>query len=154
MEGLSDAEIQTILRSAHPRRIFAIYTVLKQKGPEAVTELNKITGYDRWFLFMMCQLLELENKLESEELTTDLMEEAKKAGFDSHVELIKELYKRKDGQFYRIELGALNKDPRIELRNSPIYGEELDDLQKKLLHLDSFAEKAWTLQTLKVTEST
>ncbi len=80
MEGLSDAEIQTILRSAHPRRIFAIYTVLKQKGPEAVTELNKITGYDRWFLFMMCQLLELENKLESEELTTDLMEEAKKAG--------------------------------------------------------------------------
>jgi len=57
MEGLSDAEIQTILRSAHPRRIFAIYTVLKQQGPEAVTKLNKVTGYDRWFLYMMCQLL-------------------------------------------------------------------------------------------------
>ena len=80
MKGLSDPEIQTILRSAHPRRIFAIYTVLKNKGPEAVAELNEITGYNRWFLYMMCQLLELENKLEGEDLTLELLEEAKKAG--------------------------------------------------------------------------
>lgn len=89
MKGLSDPEIQTILKSAHPRRIFAIYTVLKQKGPDAVKELNKITGYDRWFLYMMCQLLELENRLEKEKLSPGLLEDAKKAGIsDTRIALL------------------------------------------------------------------
>jgi carbamoyl-phosphate synthase large subunit len=80
MHNLSDPEIETILRSAHPRRIFAIYTVLKNRGSDAVEYLNKTTGYDRWFLFMMCELLRLEEKVISKTLDKELLEEAKKAG--------------------------------------------------------------------------
>ncbi len=85
--GFSAEEIEKILTSAHPLRIFAIYTKLKQTGAESIEEISAKTGYDRWFLYQMTRQIELENKLidsyseASEPQKRSLLLEAKRMGF-------------------------------------------------------------------------
>jgi len=80
---VSDKEIHTMLTTANPFRILAAYTVLKKEGPEAIDKLNKITGFDRWFLHLLGLQVELENRLSSTGeagLDEDLLMEAKRMG--------------------------------------------------------------------------
>lgn len=65
--------------------------------------------------------------------------DASKAGFASLKLLKDELAKRKIGKLYRIELGKLVVDPRIELRSSRPTAEELLQLRVKLKRMDKRA---------------
>ncbi len=77
--------------------------------------------------------------------------DVREAGYKSREALLSDLTRREEGEFYRIELGPLRPDPRIELRDSPATEKELRELQKRLERLDSHASGAvWTLQILEV----
>ncbi len=83
IEELPELEAKTLDRmidSLHPRRLFAVYTVLKRRGAEALEDLAKRTAYDRWFLYHLLELAELERRLSREELTEELLLEAKASG--------------------------------------------------------------------------
>jgi carbamoyl-phosphate synthase large subunit len=80
LDGVDEAEIETILRSAHPLRIFAVYTVLKQYGAEKIAEISEITGYDQWFCYQMIRQIELEKHIQNNELDRELLLEAKRFG--------------------------------------------------------------------------
>lgn len=74
------------------------------------------------------------------------------AGFDSLEQLLTELNSRTDGEIYRIDLGSLEADPRIGLRNkTPDSDEEFQSLKQRLGRLD--ANGAWTVRTLKILDS-
>jgi len=78
--------------------------------------------------------------------------DARRAGFSSREALVEELNQRAEGQVYRIELGPLRADPRIELRQSLADTEEESRaLRERLRRLDErAAEGAWTRRTLEV----
>jgi carbamoyl-phosphate synthase large subunit len=81
--SVSAEEINTMLTTANPLRILAAYTVLKSEGPEAMDRLNKLTGFDKWFLFMLSEQVELERRIEEagkKGLDSDLLLEAKRIG--------------------------------------------------------------------------
>jgi carbamoyl-phosphate synthase large subunit len=80
LPDLEEDELQKILRSAHPLRIFAVYTELKRKGASAIDEVAAVTGYDRWFCYQMIRQIELEQRIQDEELDRELLLEAKRFG--------------------------------------------------------------------------
>ena len=75
--------------------------------------------------------------------------DARRAGYESRQALVDELNERTDGKVYRIELGALEADPRIALRKSVPDSDGLDALATRLRHLDAHAGgKPWTVKVL------
>jgi hypothetical protein len=81
--------------------------------------------------------------------------DARRAGYPSREALLAELDRRAEGEVYRIELGALRADPRVELRASTaIAPEEMEQLRSRLVRLDeSSGDGAWTMRTLEIIES-
>lgn len=77
---LNDEEILSMLKKLHPRRIFAAYTAIKRGGYPAIQQVADLTGYDPWFLYGMHEQAELEKKLARQELTDELLLEAKRLG--------------------------------------------------------------------------
>ena len=74
-----------LLRSAHPLRFLAAYTAIKD-GETDLNKLSDITGYDIYFLSLLMEMKELEDRLNTEPLTDELYREAKKAGLsDKHI---------------------------------------------------------------------
>ena len=64
------------------KRIFYLYQALK--SGISVEELNELTKIDKWFLYKMKNIVELEETLKSKELKeldTELLKEAKQNGF-------------------------------------------------------------------------
>ena len=81
----SKYDVDLLLRSAHPLRYLAAYTVIKE-GETDLDELSRITGFDIYFLSLLAEQRDLENELESEELTKELYLKAKRAGLsDRHI---------------------------------------------------------------------
>ncbi len=80
LNGVAQKTLDRMIDSLHPRRLFAVYTVLKRRGLGALDELAERTGYDRWFLYYLLELAELERRLTRDELSRELMLEAKSAG--------------------------------------------------------------------------
>ncbi|NNM67571.1 MAG: carbamoyl-phosphate synthase large subunit [Spirochaetales bacterium] len=80
----SDAEIETMLDTLHPRRLFAAFTKLKRQGIEKAEEIHKRTGFDPWFLQLMIDQLDLEARFKSHGPTPELLLEAKQAGLSDH----------------------------------------------------------------------
>ena len=75
--------------------------------------------------------------------------EARRAGYESRQALVEELNEQTDGKVYRIELGALEADPRIALRKSVPDSDGLDALAARLRRLDAHARgKPWTVKVL------
>ena len=75
--------------------------------------------------------------------------EARRAGYESREVLVEELTERSDGKIYRIELGALEADPRIALRKTRASESELQNLIVRLDRLDARSNKApWTRRVL------
>ena len=72
-------DVDKLLVSAHPLRLFALYTVIKE-GYDDLDELSVRTGYDVYFLYLLKEQAELEKRLESKPLTESLYLEAKRAG--------------------------------------------------------------------------
>ncbi len=72
-------DVDLLLRSAHPLRYLAAYTVIKE-GENDLEKLSKITGFDIYFLSLLAEQRELERRLETETLTQELYLEAKRIG--------------------------------------------------------------------------
>ncbi|PMR72536.1 hypothetical protein C1H69_21350 [Billgrantia endophytica] len=81
--------------------------------------------------------------------------DAHRAGYESRGELLDELRRRCEGEFYRIELGPLRPDPRIALRETQSSTDgELQELRSQLSRLDARTlEGEWTFRTLEVLSS-
>ena len=75
-----EEELATMIDSLHPRRIFAAYTLLKEKGEAGLSEVAERTGYDPWFLEQLLDLAALEHRIATTPLTAALLLEAKRAG--------------------------------------------------------------------------
>ena len=78
--------------------------------------------------------------------------DARRAGYGSLAELLKELRQRSAGKIYRIELGPLRHDPRIALRNEARLTRDIHhELSKRLQRLDAHSvDGPWTRRTLEV----
>lgn len=83
LDSFNDDELNIVLTTANPYRILGAYTILKKEGISAIDKLNDITGFDRWFLYILSQQVELENKLSGlslKQLDSDQLLEAKRMG--------------------------------------------------------------------------
>ncbi len=83
LEDLPEAKEQDLdlmLSSLHPRKIFAAYTALKRRGEAALGEIAAKTFYDPFFLHCMLSQIRVEERLASEPLAKDLLFEAKRIG--------------------------------------------------------------------------
>ncbi len=65
------------------RRIFVIAELIR-KGA-AYEEIHEITKIDQWFIDKIAHLVEMENRLKTEELTPEVLAEAKRMEFPDHV---------------------------------------------------------------------
>lgn len=80
--------------------------------------------------------------------------DSRRAGYESRAALIEDLNERTDGRVYRIELGALERDPRIALRKKLASDSELHDLITRLEKLDARSNGApWTRRVLDLIEA-
>lgn len=80
----SSNDVDTLIRSAHPLRLLAAYTVIsEQKDPEAmaacIDNISTITGFDRFFLWTLVEQAVLDRRI-SEGLDEALLREAKIQG--------------------------------------------------------------------------
>lgn len=79
-EDVSDEEIEFMLRPFHPMRLFAVYHLIRKHGEGIIAELYKKTAFDTWFLHNMLELADFEKRLETEDITPDIIMEAKQNG--------------------------------------------------------------------------
>ena len=81
--GLSEEELLEELEVVDDRRIWKIAEALR-KGISYDT-IHDITKIDKWFIDKIAILVEMEQRLENEELTEDLLREAKRLEFPDNV---------------------------------------------------------------------
>ena len=62
---LDEEELWSVAAKLHPRRIFAVYTLLKRRGRGELERISQLTGYDRWGLHELVELAELEREIEA-----------------------------------------------------------------------------------------
>jgi carbamoyl-phosphate synthase large subunit len=67
------------IKIATYRRLFALYASLK--NGTSVEKLHELSGINPWFIYQLQDILEVENKLSSTPLTTELLKQAKQFGF-------------------------------------------------------------------------
>ena len=81
--GLTDDELEKQLAVVDDRRIWVIAEALRRGVKyEHIYEITKI---DLWFIDKIAILVEMENRLKTEELTVDLLKEAKRIEFPDNV---------------------------------------------------------------------
>lgn len=83
MEGKDPEYLRTKLKDVDDQRIFAVAEALRQGITEE--EIHKITKIDSWFIDKIKHLVEIENKLKTEELTPELLKAAKRVEFPDRV---------------------------------------------------------------------
>ena len=81
--GLSDEELEAQLHVVADRRIWVIAEALRRGV--SYDHIYEITKIDRWFIDKLAILVEMEQRLKSEELTVDLLKEAKRIEFPDNV---------------------------------------------------------------------
>ena len=81
--GLSDEELEAQLHVVDDRRIWVIAEALR--CGVSYDHIYEITKIDRWFIDKLAILVEMEQHLKSEELTVDLLKEAKRIEFPDNV---------------------------------------------------------------------
>ena len=81
--GLSDEELETQFHVVDDRRIWVIAEALRRGV--SYDHIYEITKIDRWFIDKLAILVEMEQRLKSEELTVDLLKEAKRIEFPDNV---------------------------------------------------------------------
>ena len=81
--GLTDDELEKQLAVVDDRRIWVIAEVLR-RGVK-YEHIHEITKIDLWFIDKISILVEMENRLKTEELTVDLLKEAKRIEFPDNV---------------------------------------------------------------------
>ena len=81
--GLTDDELEKQLAVVDDRRIWVIAEALR-RGVK-YEHIHAITKIDLWFIDKISILVEMENRLKTEELTVDLLKEAKRIEFPDNV---------------------------------------------------------------------
>ena len=81
--GLTDDELEKQLAVVDDRRIWVIAEALR-RGVK-YEHIHEITRIDLWFIDKIAILVEMENRLKTEELTVDLLKEAKRIEFPDNV---------------------------------------------------------------------
>ena len=81
--GLTDDELEKQLAVVDDRRIWVIAEALR-RGVK-YEHIHEITKIDLWFIDKIAKLVEMENRLKTEELTVDLLKEAKRIEFPDNV---------------------------------------------------------------------
>ena len=81
--GLTDDELEKQLTVVDDRRIWVIAEALR-RGVK-YEHIHEITKIDLWFIDKIAILVEMENRLKTEELTVDLLKEAKRIEFPDNV---------------------------------------------------------------------
>ena len=81
--GLTDVELEKQLAVVDDRRIWVIAEALR-RGVK-YEHIHEITKIDLWFIDKIAILVEMENRLKTEELTVDLLKEAKRIEFPDNV---------------------------------------------------------------------
>ena len=81
--GLTDDEIEKQLAVVDDRRIWVIAEALR-RGVK-YEHIHEITKIDLWFIDKIAILVEMENRLKTEELTVDLLKEAKRIELPDNV---------------------------------------------------------------------
>ena len=81
--GLTDDELEKQLAVVDDRRIWVIAEALR-RGVK-YEHIHEITKIDLWFIDKLAILVEMENRLKTEELTVDLLKEAKRIEFPDNV---------------------------------------------------------------------
>lgn len=79
----SDETIRKILRTVDDRRIFVIAEAIRRGI--SLQEINEITMIDLWFLDKISLLVEMEQRLQTEPMSRELMLEAKRMEFPDRV---------------------------------------------------------------------
>lgn len=83
MEGKDTEYLRIKLKDVDDQRIFAVAEALRQGITEE--EIHNITKIDLWFIDKIKHLVEIENKLKTEELTPELLKAAKRVEFPDRV---------------------------------------------------------------------
>ena len=80
--------------------------------------------------------------------------DARRAGYASRAELLRELASHREGRLYRIELKLAGPDPRVGLRaRADLDGAELAELVARLARFDAASTHGpWTMETLELIE--
>ncbi len=81
--GLTDDELEKQLAVVDDRRIWVIAEALR-RGVK-YDHIHEITKIDKWFIDKIAILVEMEQRLKTEELTVDLLKEAKRIEFPDNV---------------------------------------------------------------------
>ena len=81
--GLGDEELEDQLHVVDDRRIYVIAEALRRGV--SYDHIHEITKIDIWFIDKIAILIEMEEKLKSEELTPELLKEAKRIEFPDNV---------------------------------------------------------------------
>ena len=81
--GLTDDELEKQLAVVDDRRIWVIAEALR-RGVK-YEHIHEITKIDLWFIDKIAILVEMENRLKTEELTVDMLKEAKRIEFPDNV---------------------------------------------------------------------
>lgn len=80
---LSDNELEEQLHIVDDRRIWVIAEAIRRGV--SYDHIHEITMIDHWFIDKIAILVEMENRLEQEELTVELLKEAKRIEFPDNV---------------------------------------------------------------------
>lgn len=83
MEGKDTEYLRTKLKDVDDQRIFAVAEALRQGITEE--EIHNITKIDSWFIDKIKHLVEIENRLKTEELTPELLKASKRVEFPDRV---------------------------------------------------------------------
>ena len=81
--GLSDEELDAQLHVVDDRRIWVIAEALRRGV--SYDHIYEITKIDRWFIDKLAIITEMEQRLKTEELTVELLKEAKRIEFPDNV---------------------------------------------------------------------
>jgi hypothetical protein len=78
--------------------------------------------------------------------------DARRAGFASREDLLRELGRREDGAVYRVSLRLGGPDPRVALRDaSSLTDADMDEVRRRLARLDAASRHgAWTMAVLQL----
>jgi carbamoyl-phosphate synthase large subunit len=80
LANVNGEQLEKMLSTLHPLKIFAAFTALKTGGRAAVSEIASKSAYDPWFLHCMADQVELEERLSHEPLSRSLLLKAKRCG--------------------------------------------------------------------------
>ncbi len=92
---LKEGELESHLMPATDLRLFAIFGLLR-KGKLTVDQIHEKTRINKWFLYKIKNITDLESRLKSEPLGRNILREAKRKGFsDRKISEIKDMSEMK-----------------------------------------------------------